>query len=81
MITKKSLEHYIGIDESNHGRYPEIFVAINSIHEEDIKYHKELPKRRYKYKKRRDLERTYRTFWTTCNKNSSNEQFDIFFQK
>ena len=47
----KGLEHFIGVDESNHGNIPEIVVAISSIHPDDILYHKEeIPKRRFKCK-------------------------------
>ncbi len=38
----------VGIDESNHGRVPEIFVAVYSPYLGDIKRAKELPKKRNK---------------------------------
>ena len=37
---------YLGIDESNHGRTPEVFVAVFSKLEQDILEHNKLPKRR-----------------------------------
>ncbi|MDP2750751.1 MAG: hypothetical protein Q8O89_08025 [Nanoarchaeota archaeon] len=39
---------YVGIDESNHGRVPEIFVAVYSSNLSDIERINELPKRRNK---------------------------------
>ncbi len=35
---------YLGIDESNHGKYPEIFVGVYSENLEDIVEHQKLPK-------------------------------------
>lgn len=37
---------YLGIDESNHGRYPEIFVAVYSENLEDLVEHQKLSKMR-----------------------------------
>ena len=37
---------YLGIDESNHGREPEIFVAVHSSHKLDIEFHHSLGKHR-----------------------------------
>jgi glutaredoxin-related protein len=39
---------YLGIDESNHGRYPEIFVAVFSTNPADIKKRWNLEKKRNK---------------------------------
>jgi hypothetical protein len=37
-----SEKKFLGIDESNHGRYPEVFVAVLSDYIEDIQYNKEI---------------------------------------
>ncbi len=41
---------YLGIDESNHGQYPEIFVGVYSENLEDIIEHQKLPKIRSVYR-------------------------------
>ncbi len=39
----------MGIDESNHGRYPEIFVAVYSEIPDDVVEHEQLPKVRKRH--------------------------------
>ena len=43
VLTKK---YFIGIDESNHGRYPEIYVAVFSDRQTDILKYKQIKKRK-----------------------------------
>ena len=53
-----TIDHYVGADESNHGRYPEIFVAVSSTHPDDTFYHKEIiPKKRKSCRTQKDYEK------------------------
>ena len=58
ILEGQDLKYYAGVDESNHGKYPEVFVAVSSLHEVDAIYHEEvLPKRRIHCKTESQLEK------------------------